>query len=181
MLLRTAMERSGLAAIAKYVMRGKQQLGCLRVRDGVITLEKMYFADEIRPLDEIKVTGVRADRRELQMAGELIDRFTGRFDIEKYKDDYRRALLRVIRAKHKGREVHVEKPANDVPPDLMDALRASVQAVRAERPARRHTQRTGNGRLEGLKKDELVRRARRAGVNGYSGMSKDELISALAR
>ena len=47
-----AMEESGLAAIAKYVMRDSQHLGCLRVRDGVITLEKMYFADEIRPIDE---------------------------------------------------------------------------------------------------------------------------------
>ena len=53
-LLVRAMEDSGLAAIAKYVMRDKQHLGCLRVRDGVVTLEKMFFANEIRPLDEIK-------------------------------------------------------------------------------------------------------------------------------
>ena len=50
-------------------MRGKQQLGCLRVREGVITLEKMYFADEIRPLRDIKVTGAKAGKQELQMAG----------------------------------------------------------------------------------------------------------------
>src|SRR5919202_3347388 len=50
-LLLQAMERSGLAAVAKYVMRDRQNLGCLRVREGVITLEQMYFADEIRPLD----------------------------------------------------------------------------------------------------------------------------------
>jgi Ku protein len=57
-LLSKAMDESGLAAIAKYVMRDKQNLGCLRVREGLMTLEKMYFADEIRPLDPL-----RPDRR----------------------------------------------------------------------------------------------------------------------
>ena len=52
-LLRRAMEGSGLAGIARYVMRNREHLGCLRVRKGVITLERMYFADEIRPIDEI--------------------------------------------------------------------------------------------------------------------------------
>ena len=50
-LLRRAMEDSGLAGIARYVMRNREHVGCLRVREGVITLEKMYFADEIRPID----------------------------------------------------------------------------------------------------------------------------------
>ena len=48
-LLRKAMESTGLAAVGKYVMRDRQHLGCLRVREGVITLEKMFFHDEIRP------------------------------------------------------------------------------------------------------------------------------------
>ena len=52
-LLRQAMEKTGLAAIGKYVMRDKQHLGCLRIRDGVITLEKLFFHDEIRPTKEI--------------------------------------------------------------------------------------------------------------------------------
>ncbi len=49
--------QSGLAAIAKYVMRDRQSLGCLRVREGVITLEEMYFADEVRPVAEIAPEG----------------------------------------------------------------------------------------------------------------------------
>src|SRR5919112_801147 len=53
-LLVRAMEESGRAAIAKFVMRDRQHLGCLRVADGALLLEKMYFADEIRPLDGIK-------------------------------------------------------------------------------------------------------------------------------
>ena len=52
-LLRQAMEKTGLAAVGKYVMRDKQHLGCLRIREGVITLEKLFFHDEIRPVKEI--------------------------------------------------------------------------------------------------------------------------------
>ena len=52
-LLVKAMESSGLSAVARYVFHDRQQLGALRIRDGVITLENMYFADEIRPIDDI--------------------------------------------------------------------------------------------------------------------------------
>src|SRR6185312_9179589 len=51
-LLVRAMEDAGLAAIGTFVMREREHLGCLRIADGVITLERMYFVDEIRPTDE---------------------------------------------------------------------------------------------------------------------------------
>ena len=57
-------------------MRNREHLGCLRVREGVITLEKMYFADEIRPIDEIAPRNVKVAKEELEMAADLIDRFT---------------------------------------------------------------------------------------------------------
>src|SRR5829696_3602630 len=63
-LLLQAMEDAGLAAIASYVMRQRENLGCLRVRDGVITLEKMFFADEIRPIDEIQPPKAKVGSRE---------------------------------------------------------------------------------------------------------------------
>ena len=92
-LLTKAMEESGLAAIAKYVMRDKQNLGCLRVRDGLITLEKMYFADEIRPTDEVKPDkNAKVDERELELAWKLIESFSGTFEPTKYDDTYRDAL-----------------------------------------------------------------------------------------
>ena len=76
-LLRQAMEQTGLAAIGKYVMRDKQHLGCLRIREGVITLEKMFFHDEIRPAEEIAPSKPRCPKAELKMATALIDQFTG--------------------------------------------------------------------------------------------------------
>jgi DNA end-binding protein Ku len=178
-LLRTAMEDSGLAGIATYVMRDRQHLGCLRVREGVIMLEKMYFADEIRPADEIAPGEVKVDKRELEMARELIDRFSGSFEPERYEDTYRKRLVEIIEAKREGREVKVAaEPPADEPQDLMAALRASIEAAQRRgggRPA------TGNGGLSRLSKEELLERAREAEISGRSRMSKDELVEALER
>jgi DNA end-binding protein Ku len=137
-LLVKAMEDSELAAIASYVMREKQQLGCLRVRKGVLTLERMYFADEIRPIDEIKPQRARVSSEELEMAATLIERFSGHFKPERYKDTYRQSLLKVIRAKQKGKEVHVETPAKpEEAPDLLTALRASLEERKRAAPGKR--------------------------------------------
>jgi DNA end-binding protein Ku len=175
-LLVKAMEESGLVGIATYVMRDKQQLGCLRVRDGMIVLEKMFFADEIRPTKDIARRKARVGKQELAMALDLVDRFRGPFEPEKYEDTYRAALLRVIDRKRKGKEVHVEPQAGrEEPTDLMAALRASVEAhSRGARKAKR-----GNGSLDELSKPELERRARKAGIEGRSKMTKDELVEAL--
>ncbi len=132
-----AMEKSDLAAIGTYIMRNKQHLGCLRVRDGVLLLSQLYFADEIRPSTGLRQKGIRVGAPELEMAGELIDRYTGSFDIGKYRDSYRESLLKVIRTKQKGHDVHVDSGETNgddegAPSDLLDALRESV-ALHVER------------------------------------------------
>ena len=187
-LLVRAMEESGLAALAKYVMRDRQNLGCLRIRDGVITLEKMYFADEIRPTDDVEPKGAKVDRRELEMAAQLIERFTGHFEPEKYEDTYRDALCEIIEAKRKGKEVHAVAPEEpEHPTDIMEALRASLDAAKGRRSAQRSSGRNGGGRgrngkdLGDLSLDQLRERAKRADVKGRSKMSKDELVAALER
>jgi DNA end-binding protein Ku len=178
-LLLQAMEDSGLAAIAKYVMRDKQNLGCLRVRDGVITLEKMYFADEIRPIDEIKPKKARLSKDELRMAEQLIESFGGTFKPEQYKDTYRDALCEIIKRKRKGEEVHVE-PAEEPEevPDLMAALRASLEAA-GGRSRSKGKKGRGGKQLASLSKDELYEQAKKADIPGRAEMSKDELIEAL--
>jgi DNA end-binding protein Ku len=133
-LLRDAMEQTGLAAIGKFVMRDRQHLGCLRVREGTITLEKMFFHDEVRPLDEIAPEGVKVAKTELEMATALIEQFTGSFEPSKYEDTYRESLCGIIRAKRKGESVTAAKPeAEEEPTDLMAALRASVEAAKRAR------------------------------------------------
>src|SRR5947209_10511276 len=98
-LLVRAMEDSGLAAIAKFVMRDRQHLGALRVRDGVLTLEQLYFADEIRPVSELKPAKSKVEKQELEMAARLIESFTGEWKPEKYTDTYRDELMAVVEAK----------------------------------------------------------------------------------
>src|SRR5256714_2408767 len=129
-LLVRAMEESGLAGIGKFVMRSRQYLGCLRVRDGRFTLEQMYFADEIDPPKGVmpsKLPSVPA--RELELATSLIESFAGKWKPSKYKDTYTDALLAVIKRKQKGEEVHAAPEVEEAEPaDLMEALRASVEA-----------------------------------------------------
>jgi DNA end-binding protein Ku len=187
-LLVEAMERSGLVAIAKYVMRDRQNLGALRVRDGVIALERMYFGDEIRAASEIAPEDVGVDERELEMAGQLIESFAGEFDPSRYEDTYRDALCEIIRAKRKGEEVHVpeEREVAEEAPDLLSALRASVEAAQGRRAPKRggngrasRNGGTGDGDLEALSRDELYTRAKKLDIKGRSDMSKEELVEAL--
>jgi len=140
-LLRDAMEKTGLAAIAKYVLRDRQSLGCLRVREGALTLEQMLFHDEIRPLDDVAPGKVKVPKAELDLATALIEKFTGSFDPKRYEDTYRDALCKVIKAKRKGETISSPEPETDEEPaDLLAALKASVEAAKRsggpKRPAR---------------------------------------------
>jgi DNA end-binding protein Ku len=180
-LLRAAMEESGLAAIAKYVFHDRQYLGCLRVREGVITLVRMHFADEIRPMDEIAPSGGKVGKREREMAAKLVDSFAGDLEPEKYRDTYRDTLCEIIEAKRKGKEVHVAEPEEpEETPDILSALRASLEEAKDGRARSRRRAGRGNGDgLAELSRDELYERAKRADVPGRSEMTKEQLIDAL--
>jgi DNA end-binding protein Ku len=180
-LLLRAMEESGLAGIAKWVMRDRQNLGCLRVREGAITLERMHFADEVRSLEGIAPKKAKVDRQELEMASQLIEQFRGEFDPSVYTDTYRDALCEIIKAKRRGEPVHVEPVSEpEEPTDLMAALRASLEASQRGRGRARSGQ-SENGELDSLSKDELYELAREADISGRSDMSKEELVKALRR
>ena len=177
-LLSRAMDDSGLAGVAKWVMRDRQNLGLLRVRDGAIALERMHFADEIRSTEGIAPGDVKLDKSELEMAAQLIEQYSGKFKPEEYRDTYRDALCEIIEAKRKGEVVRVgAEPEPEAPTDLMAALRASVEAARGRRdPA---PTRNGNEDLEGKSKEELYELAKRADIPGRSDMSKEQLLEAL--
>jgi DNA end-binding protein Ku len=178
------MEDSELAGVAKFVMRDRQYLGALRIREGVITLEQLRFADEIRSIKEIKASKRKVDRRELQMAQQLVESFTGDWKPEKYKDTYRDALMKVILAKRKGKEIHRAPDVEEEGPvDIMEALRQSVEAAKGGRRrtgSRSSSSRNGSAdNLESLSKGELEKRAKKADIPGRSKMSKKELADAL--
>lgn len=149
-LLLRAMEQSELVGVARYVMRDREHLACLRIRDGVIVLERMYFADEVRPPGDVGVGTVKVAERELELAAELIERFAGEWEPERYRDTYRERLLEIVEAKRKGEEVHAERaPEPEEPADLMEALRASLEASTKRRPSGTRASGSNGGKRRG--------------------------------
>ena len=137
LLLREALDESGMYGLVKVAIRNREQLATLRVRDGVIVLETMIWPDEVREaafafLDE----NVDLRPQERAMAESLVASMAGDFDPDAYSDDYREALQQVIDAKIEGSEVietpQAEPAAGNVV-DLMAALRASVEAAKRSR------------------------------------------------
>ncbi len=137
-LLLEAMRQSGRVAIARVVIRSKEQLVALRPMGDALGMATMIFADEILPadrIDEIKEAAeVKTTKRELDMARQLIDSLAGDFEPAKYRDTYRQEVLDLIERKAQGEEIAVQPPAEETiepAPDLMGALKASLEAVRA--------------------------------------------------
>ncbi|TMF56179.1 MAG: Ku protein [Chloroflexi bacterium] len=149
-LLRRALEETGRAAVAKVAIRDKENLCLIRPYGEVLSLETMLYANEVRPADELVGAAdgsVKVSPRELEMAVSLIENLSDSFDPEKYKDEFQAAVQKVIRAKVEGAplpEAPVRRGAKVV--DLMEALRASVEATRKKSatPARRRA--AGDGR-----------------------------------
>ncbi len=141
-LLLDAMRESGKVAIAKVVIRSKEQLVAIRpAPGGVLMMETMIFADEVVPpgsIDDLPDTDdLNVTDRELKMAQQLIESLTSPFEPEKYKDEYREKVLELIERKASGEEIAVqpEAPQPAKVPDLMAALEASLAAVKGDAPA----------------------------------------------
>ena len=135
-LLVDAMRESGRVGIAKVVIRSKQQLVALRPIGDALAMSTMVFHDEVVPadsLDEVpSADEVEANPRELEMATALVESLTEAWEPEKYHDTYREDVLALIERKAAGEEIAIQ-PAREEPsqvPDLMSALKASLDAVR---------------------------------------------------
>ena len=138
-LLVRAMEESGLVGIGKFVMRSRQYLGCIRVRDRRLALEQLRFADEIDPPADVLPSRLASvGKQEVEMALNLIEGFAGDWRPQKYEDTYTDALREVVKAKLKGGEVHrAAEPEPETEPDLMEALRQSVEQMQGRKRSRK--------------------------------------------
>lgn len=180
-LLAQAMDTSGRAAIASFVMRTREHLVTLRVRDGVLTANTMHYADELVPaatVEELARADVEVSDRELRMAEQLIGQLATSFEPEQYEDIYQRRVLELIGAKAAGDTIAVaepERPEGEVV-DLMAALERSLAAGRGTPAA---PERAGIGDYATMSKAELYELAQRRDIDGRSSMSKDELVEAL--
>ena len=138
-LLTKAMKDQGKVAIARFVLRNKENLAAIRPMGDVLTMATMRFADEVVQPDEIsEVFGENGEtprKAEVDMAKQLIDSLAEDFDAKEYKDEYREELLALIERKAKGEdlvEVETEEPKPTRAPDLMAALEESLAAVKSE-------------------------------------------------
>jgi DNA end-binding protein Ku len=138
-LLRKALEATGRMAVAKIALRDREHLCALHATGPALMLNTLNWPDEIRSVEGLKgLEGdVKINPKELEMAKALIESLADTFDPSRYKDEYKEAVMRVVQAKIDG-EV-IEAPA--VPQtakvmDLMEALRASVEAAKKTRAAR---------------------------------------------
>jgi DNA end-binding protein Ku len=137
-LLLEAMRATEKVAIAKVVIRQKESLVAIRALQDhdVLEMATMLFADEVvNPdrLDDIPAADdVKTNERELDIAKQLVESLAGEFEPDKYHDTYREAVLAMIEKKAAGEEIVIqEEPEEAAPvPDLMSALKASLDAVR---------------------------------------------------
>lgn len=135
-LLRTALEKTGRAAVATFVMRGKEYLACVRASGPVLVLETMFFADEIRdPVKELGDLPKAASRgKQLTMAVDLVEAMTEPWKPQRYHDTYTERVEELVEAKRDGKEVVAESPpAATGATDLLTALQDSVAAAKKTR------------------------------------------------
>jgi DNA end-binding protein Ku len=152
-LLLDAMKESNKIAIARVVIRSKENLVAIRPRDDVLTMETLLFGDEV--IEPDKLDGMpeadaktkKTTKRELEMAQQLIESLTSEFDPDKYRDEYRDRVLDMIERKAQGEDVVVEAPAEEPKkvPDLMAALEASIAQSKGQSKPKKKAASSSNG------------------------------------
>jgi DNA end-binding protein Ku len=127
-LLGEALKETGRAAVGQYSARGRQYLVLVRPLDGVLVMEQLHYADELRPASEVPHPETPVKEAELALARQLIEQSsTDAFRPENYHDTVRERVLDAIQSKVEGQEITAEEaPPETKILDLMDALKASL-------------------------------------------------------
>ncbi|GHF59525.1 DNA end-binding protein Ku [Amycolatopsis bartoniae] len=186
-LLVQAMDRTNKAGVARFVMRGKEQIAAIRAgEDGVLILDTLLFAEDLRdPAKELRKlpSKTEARGRELDMAVSLIDSMTEDWHPEDYHDTYTERVHKLIDDKKAGRKVSVEAPPSE-PTKVVDLFEALSRSVESRKGGRKKASSSGSSKkkapdLSGLSKAELDKMARELDVKGRSKMSRAELEKAV--
>ncbi|MBN9748373.1 Ku protein [Amycolatopsis sp. A1MSW2902] len=172
-LLLDALSSRDKAAVAKFVFHGREHLALARAGDGVIVLNTLHYAAEVRNADDVPQLPAKAktNQKELDLAVKLIDAMTEPWKPDEFRDTYRERVEELIEAKRAGNTVtpaaEPEQPTKVV--DLMEALAKSVRGSRKQRTPD----------LSQLSKTELQKLAKERDVKGRSKMSRADLEAAL--
>ena len=134
-LLKTVLQESELQAVCKIVLKDREQLAALDPFGPTMLLSTLYWPDEVRDVADLDIPAEEAEFKpaEVEMARQLVEALSGEFEPERYKDEYREALLQVIDSKIAGQPVAAPEPESESSKltDLMAVLEASVAAARA--------------------------------------------------
>jgi DNA end-binding protein Ku len=186
-LLLEAMQETGKVAIARVVIRSKEQLVAIRPMGNVLGMATMLFADEVLSPDRLEEVPepaeVKTTKRELEIAMQLVGSLAGDFEPEKYHDTYREEVLALIERKAQGEQITVQPPAEEVrapAPDLMSALKASLDAVR-ERSGARASDGAGKPSKPARKKAPAAKAAGESSARGKAAARKVDAGKAGAR
>ncbi len=147
-LLRDALAKSNKVGIAKVVIKTRQYLAGVKAEDVVLVLELMHFAEELADAEKLKVPKkLEPGKREMDMANALIESMSGKWNPDKYRDDYRDALMDVIEEKVEsgGKEIE-EKPKRKKPKsnviDLVSVLQESLKKTQGSKKKSKSSSRT---------------------------------------
>jgi DNA end-binding protein Ku len=177
-LLLTALQDTGKIGIAKVTIRNKSSLAAIRIVDGCISMETIFYPDEVRPaanVPNLTATQVNVNEKELLMAKMLIEQLSVEFDPAKYQDDYREQIMGLINAKISGEEIEVSpEPRRTNVVDLMAALQASLQAAQGKTPdIASATDKTGSAEDPGRKETAKPKRTRKKAAGAEDEQTAD--------
>src|SRR5204862_2675848 len=130
---------TGMAAVGKFVLWGKENLCLIRPQGDALALETLFCADDVRSKSEIEeaVESTQVQKAELDLAGQVIQSLVGEWDAAEFENEYRRDLRAMLDAKLAGEAITRPAPAPETPVvDLMEALRRSVADAQGRRAAK---------------------------------------------
>ena len=129
-LLLKALIKSKKAGVARFVLRNTENLCVIHPLNNILVITKIRFAEEIRSGEELKIPGTETiTKKELEVGLALIKQYTSAFDIKGFKDEYSKELLKIIKAKAKGKRATVKKlpPREHTNDDLYSQLMKSLE------------------------------------------------------
>jgi DNA end-binding protein Ku len=149
------MQETGMAAVGKFVLWGKENLCLVRAQGEALALELLFFADDVRSKSEIEdaVGATEVREAELQLAGQVINSLAGDWNPEDFENDYRRDLRAMLEAKLAGEQIKRPEPVAETPViDLMEALRRSVAEVQTSKKTKAAPAKGGSRRKTAAKR-----------------------------
>ena len=161
-LLLRAMQESGMAAVGKFVLWGKENLCLIRPQGDTLAMETLFFFDDVRSKSEIEeaVEATEVKKPELALAAQVIDSLAGDWTPQDFENEYRRDLKAMLDAKLAGHEITRPEPAPETPVvDLMEALRRSVEDVQGRRAAGGGSKKTKAASTGGSRRKTPARKA----------------------